>query len=30
VQDLHQYLLPERNLTPMTMSDLLTCKQAAP
>ena len=30
VQDLHQHLLPERNLTPMTMSDLLTCKQAAP
>jgi len=30
VQDLHQHLLPERNLTPMTMSDLLTCAQAAP
>jgi len=31
VQDLHQQLLPERHLTPMTMSDLLTCNgQAAP
>jgi peptidoglycan/xylan/chitin deacetylase (PgdA/CDA1 family) len=30
VQDLHQHLLPERNLTPMTMSDLLTCTQATP
>ena len=31
VQDLHQHLLPERNLTPMTMSDLLICNgQAAP
>ena len=30
VQDLHQQLLPQRNLTPMTMSDLLTCEQAAP
>ena len=31
VQDLHQHLLPERNLTPMTVSDLLVCKnQAAP
>lgn len=30
VQDLHQHLLPERNLTPMTMSGLLTCAQAAP
>lgn len=25
VQDLHDHLLPERNLTPMTTSDLLTC-----
>lgn len=25
VQDLHEQLLPERNLTPMTVSDLLTC-----
>lgn len=31
VQDLHQQLLPERHLTPMTMSDLLICNgQAAP
>ena len=31
VQDLHQQLLPQRNLTPMTMSDLLICNgQAAP
>jgi peptidoglycan-N-acetylglucosamine deacetylase len=30
VQDLHQHLLPERNLTPMTMSDLLICNQVAP
>jgi peptidoglycan-N-acetylglucosamine deacetylase len=31
VQDLHQHLLPDRNLTPMTVSDLLVCKnQAAP
>jgi peptidoglycan/xylan/chitin deacetylase (PgdA/CDA1 family) len=30
VQDLHQQLLPTRNLTPMTMSDLLACSQAAP
>jgi len=31
VQDLHQQLLPERHLTPMTMSDLLNCNgQAAP
>ncbi|HEY6289531.1 MAG TPA: polysaccharide deacetylase family protein [Nitrospiraceae bacterium] len=31
VQDLHQHLLPERNLIPMTMSDLLICNgQAAP
>ena len=31
VQDLHQQLLPRRNLTPMTMSDLLICNgQAAP
>jgi len=31
VQELHQHLLPERNLTPMTMSDLLICNgQAAP
>lgn len=31
VQDLHQQLLPQRNLAPMTMSDLLICNgQAAP
>jgi peptidoglycan/xylan/chitin deacetylase (PgdA/CDA1 family) len=30
VQDLHQHLLPERNLIPMTVSDLLICDQAAP
>ena len=30
VQDLHQHLLPERNLTPMTVSELLACGQAAP
>jgi peptidoglycan/xylan/chitin deacetylase (PgdA/CDA1 family) len=31
VQDLHQQLLPERHLTPMTISDLLICNgQAAP
>jgi len=30
VQDLHQHLLPERNLTAMTVSDLLTCRQEAP
>ena len=30
VQDLHQHLLPERRLTPMTVSDLLNCNQAAP
>jgi peptidoglycan/xylan/chitin deacetylase (PgdA/CDA1 family) len=30
VQDLHQHLLPERNLTPMTVSELLSCGQAAP
>jgi peptidoglycan/xylan/chitin deacetylase (PgdA/CDA1 family) len=30
VQDLHQHLLPERNLSPMTVSDLLNCSQAAP
>jgi len=30
VQDLHQHLLPQRNLTAMTVSDLLTCRQAAP
>ena len=30
VQHLHQHLLPERSLTPMTMSDLLICNQAAP
>ena len=30
VQDLHQHLLPERHLTPMTVSDLLHCSQAAP
>jgi hypothetical protein len=29
VRDLHQQLLPQKNLTPMTMSDLLTCTQAA-
>ena len=30
VQDLHQHLLPDRNLTPMTVSGLLSCGQAAP
>ena len=30
VQDLHQHLLPQRNLTPMTINDLLTCRQAGP
>ncbi len=30
VQDLHQHLLPDRNLTPMTMSGLLSCGQGAP
>ncbi|MDP1946535.1 MAG: polysaccharide deacetylase family protein, partial [Nitrospirota bacterium] len=30
VQDLQQHLLPEQSLTPMTISDLLACKQAAP
>jgi len=30
VQDLQKHLLPERSLTPMTMSDLLACTQAAP
>jgi peptidoglycan/xylan/chitin deacetylase (PgdA/CDA1 family) len=30
VQNLHQQLLPQRNLTPMTMSDLLTCSQTVP
>ena len=30
VQDLHQHLLPQRNLTPMTVSDLLTCTQTPP
>lgn len=30
VQDLHQHLLPGRHLTPMTVSDLLNCKQAPP
>ncbi len=30
VQHLHQHLLPERHLTPMTVSDLLNCSQAAP
>ena len=31
VQDLHQHLLPERNLIPMTVSDLLVCTgEAAP
>ena len=30
VQDLQQHLLPERHLTPMTVSDLLHCSQAAP
>jgi peptidoglycan/xylan/chitin deacetylase (PgdA/CDA1 family) len=29
VQDLHQHLLPDRNLTPMTVSDLLVCKNLA-
>ena len=29
VQDLHQHLLPERNLTPMTVSDLLVCNDQA-
>lgn len=30
VQDLHQHLLPERRLTPMTVSELLSCGQTAP
>lgn len=30
VQNLHERLLPERHLTPMTMSNLLLCSQAAP
>jgi len=30
VQNLHQHFLPERKLTPMTMSDLLACTPAAP
>jgi len=30
VQELHQHLLPQRNLTPMTVSDLLTCTQTPP
>ncbi|MDN5940881.1 MAG: polysaccharide deacetylase family protein [Nitrospira sp.] len=31
VRDLHQHLLPERHLAPMTVSDLLSCNgQAAP
>lgn len=30
VQHLHQHLLPERHLTPMTVSDLLSCGQGAP
>jgi len=30
VQDLHRLLLPERHLTPMTVSDLLICRQVAP
>jgi len=30
VQDLHQHLLPERHLTPMTVSELLSCGQTAP
>ena len=30
VRDLHQHLLLERDLTPMTVSDLLNCTQAAP
>ena len=30
VQGLHQQLLPQRNLTPMTMSDLLTCSRTVP
>ncbi|MCG3777724.1 MAG: Peptidoglycan-N-acetylglucosamine deacetylase [Nitrospira sp.] len=29
VQDLHDHLLPDRNLTPMTINDLLTCKGTA-
>jgi peptidoglycan/xylan/chitin deacetylase (PgdA/CDA1 family) len=29
VRDLHQHLLPERKLIPMTVSDLLLCDQAA-
>lgn len=29
VQDLHDHLLPERNLTPMTMSDLIICNDKA-
>jgi peptidoglycan/xylan/chitin deacetylase (PgdA/CDA1 family) len=29
VQDLHQRLLPQRNLTAMTMSDLLACRQTS-
>jgi peptidoglycan/xylan/chitin deacetylase (PgdA/CDA1 family) len=30
VQDLQEHLLPQRHLTPMTVSDLLRCSQAAP
>ena len=30
VQDLQTHLLPERHLTPMTVSNLLNCSQAAP
>ena len=30
VQDLHQHLLPERHLSPMTVSDLINCGKAAP
>ena len=30
VQDLHQHLLPERRLSPMTVSELLSCGQTAP
>jgi peptidoglycan-N-acetylglucosamine deacetylase len=30
VQNLREHLLPEQNLIPMTMSDLLACEQAAP
>jgi hypothetical protein len=30
VQDLHQRILPQRNLTEMTISNLLTCVQVTP